>query len=259
MGELMGKGRLNPDGNMGFAAILSFSSSASCSLLALALRFWNQILTWVSVRLRELENSALSAMDRYCFWRNLRSRASSCEVVNGVRGFLLVLCFLRVQAVGLRCPARKGEAGYDSTGTARGSAGMLLLVGVLGIPSQSGILLQRALQILPWPNLNSLQLMGWEGKCRLSDFKRDRGFPLGVTSQGLGAYKLQESTAQTPQKQEIPERTVEQKQKPCSRISPQVTAEGGLTIFVVSLTGHFSLLFLFPNQAFPLLINFDFR
>lgn len=112
MGELMGKGRLNPDGNMGFAAILSFSSSASCSLLALALRFWNQILTWVSVRLRELENSALSAMDRYCFWRNLRSRASSWEVVNGVRGFLFVLCFLRVQAVGLRCPARKENAGY---------------------------------------------------------------------------------------------------------------------------------------------------
>lgn len=114
MGELMGKGRLNPDGNMGLAAILSFSSSASCSLLALALRFWNQILTCVSVRLRELENSALSAMDRYCFWRNLRSRASSCEVVNGVRGFLFVLCFLSVQAVGLRCPARKGEAGYHS-------------------------------------------------------------------------------------------------------------------------------------------------
>jgi len=115
MGELMGKGRLNPDGNMGFAAILSFSSSASCSLLALALRFWNQILTWVSVRLRELENSALSAMDRYCFWRNLRSRASSWEVVNGVRGFLFVLCFLRVQAVGLRCPARKGKAGYHKS------------------------------------------------------------------------------------------------------------------------------------------------
>lgn len=115
MGELMGKGRLNPDGNMGFAAILSFSSSASCSLLALALRFWNQILTWVSVRLRELENSALSAMDRYCFWRNLRSRASSWEVVNGVRGFLFVLCFLRVQAVGLRCPARKGKAGYHNS------------------------------------------------------------------------------------------------------------------------------------------------
>lgn len=136
MGELMGKGRLNPEGNMGFAAILSFSSSASCSLLALALRFWNQILTWVSVRLRELENSALSAMDRYCFWRNLRSRASSWEVVNGVRGFLFVLCFLRVQAVGLRCPARKGEASYDSSITPE----LCRLLGVPGIPSKHGIL-----------------------------------------------------------------------------------------------------------------------
>lgn len=104
MGELMGKGRLNPDGNIGFAAILSFSSSASCSLLALALRFWNQILTWVSVRLRELENSARSAMDRYCFWRNFLSRASSWAVVKGVRGFLLVLCLRRVQAGGLSRP-----------------------------------------------------------------------------------------------------------------------------------------------------------
>lgn len=31
-----------------------------------------------------------------------------------------------------------------------------------------------------------------------------------------------------------------------------------LTIFVVLLMGHFSLLFLLPNQVFPLLINFDF-
>lgn len=108
----MGKGRLNPDGSMGFAAIFSFSSSASCSLLALARRFWNQIFTWVSVRFKELENSARSAMDRYCFWRNLRSKARSCDVVNGVRGLRLVLCFLRVQVVGLRCPGeQRGAAG----------------------------------------------------------------------------------------------------------------------------------------------------
>lgn len=100
----MGKGRLKPEGSIGFAAIFSFSSSASCSLFALALRFWNQILTCVSVRFRELENSARSAMERYCFWRNLRSRARSWEVVKGVRGFRLVLCFLRVQVVGLTCP-----------------------------------------------------------------------------------------------------------------------------------------------------------
>lgn len=74
-------------------AILSFSSSASWSLLALARRFWNQILTWVSVRVKEDENSALSAMDRYCFCLNFLSRASSCDVVKGVRGFRLVLCF----------------------------------------------------------------------------------------------------------------------------------------------------------------------
>lgn len=95
---------------MGLAAIFSFSSSASCSLFALALRFWNQILTWVSVRLSELENSVRSAMDRYCFWRNLRSSASSCDVVKGVRGFRLVLCLRSVQVVGLRCPGgREGR------------------------------------------------------------------------------------------------------------------------------------------------------
>lgn len=99
----MGKGRLKPEGSIGFAAIFSFSSSASCSLFALALRFWNQILTWVSVRFRELENSARSAMERYCFWRNLRSRARSWDVVKGVRGLRLVLCFRRVQVVGLMC------------------------------------------------------------------------------------------------------------------------------------------------------------
>lgn len=85
------------------AAIFSFSSSASWSRLALARRFWNQILTWVSVRVREVENSARSAMERYCFCRNFLSRARSCEVVKGVRGFRLVLCFLRGQ-VGLRWP-----------------------------------------------------------------------------------------------------------------------------------------------------------
>lgn len=75
-------------------AILSFSSSASWSLFAFALRFWNQIFTWVSVRVREEENSARSAMDRYCFCLNFLSRARSWDVVKGVRGFLLVLCFL---------------------------------------------------------------------------------------------------------------------------------------------------------------------
>ncbi|XP_067406805.1 pleckstrin homology domain-containing family G member 3 [Emydura macquarii macquarii] len=52
--------------------------------------FWNQILTSVSVRLRELENSARSAMDRYCFCQNFLSSAGSCEVLEGVRGLAIV-------------------------------------------------------------------------------------------------------------------------------------------------------------------------
>lgn len=103
MGALRGKGNAKA-GSSGFAASLNFSSSASWSLLALALRFWNQILTCVSVRLRELENSALSAMERYCFWRNFLSRESSWEVVKGVLGFLLFLCFRRLHGVGLGSP-----------------------------------------------------------------------------------------------------------------------------------------------------------
>lgn len=61
------------------------------------------------MRLRELENSALSAMDRYCFCLNFLSRARSWEVVKGVLGFLLVLCFLRVQAGGLILLGGDGE------------------------------------------------------------------------------------------------------------------------------------------------------
>lgn len=91
---------------MGFAAIFSFSSSASCSRLALALLFWNQIFTWVSVKFKELENSARSAMERYCFWRNFLSKASSWDVVKGVRGFLFVLCFRRGHAGGLSRPVK---------------------------------------------------------------------------------------------------------------------------------------------------------
>lgn len=93
-----GKEKPKAGGSIGFVAIFSFSSSASWSRLALARLFWNQIFTWVSVRFSELENSARSAMDRYCFWRNFRSSASSCDVLNGVRGFRLVLCFLRGHA-----------------------------------------------------------------------------------------------------------------------------------------------------------------
>lgn len=98
---------------MGLLAIFSFSSSASWRRLALALLFWNQILTWVSVRLSEAENSALSAMDRYCFWRNFRSRARSWDVVKGVRGFRLVLCFRSVHFWGLILGGLGGTFGGD--------------------------------------------------------------------------------------------------------------------------------------------------
>lgn len=92
---------------MGLAAILSFSNSASWRRLALALLFWNQIFTCVSVRVRDAENSALSAMLRYCFSRNFLSNARSWDVVNGVRGFLLGLCFRRVILWG----AKRGAGG----------------------------------------------------------------------------------------------------------------------------------------------------
>lgn len=40
------------------------------------------------------------AMDRYCFWPNFLSKARSCWVVNGVRGFRFGLCFRRVHFCG---------------------------------------------------------------------------------------------------------------------------------------------------------------
>ena len=89
-------------GNRGRLAILIFSSSASWSLFDLALRFWNQIFTCVSLRLSADENSARSAMERYCFSRNFRSSARSCCVVNGVRGFRLALCLRSWQVLTTR-------------------------------------------------------------------------------------------------------------------------------------------------------------
>lgn len=85
----------NVGGSNGLADSLSFSISASWSRFALARRFWNQIFTWVSVSRSELENSARSAMLRYCLSRNFFSRARSCCVVKGVRGFRFGLCFRR--------------------------------------------------------------------------------------------------------------------------------------------------------------------
>lgn len=48
------------------------------------------------------ENSALSAIDKYCFARNLRSSASSCWVVKGVLGFRLLLCLRSWHFTGAR-------------------------------------------------------------------------------------------------------------------------------------------------------------
>lgn len=71
------------------AAILIFSISASCKRFALARRFWNQILTCVSVNLSDDENSARSAMLKYCFSRNFFSNDSNCVCnENKVKGNL---------------------------------------------------------------------------------------------------------------------------------------------------------------------------
>lgn len=70
--------------------------------------------TCVSVRWSEEENSALSAIVKYCFSRNFFSNESSCCVVKGVLGFRLGLCFLKVHLTGpgpgpgnLKSPAKK--------------------------------------------------------------------------------------------------------------------------------------------------------
>ena len=91
--------RKNPGAALPSAAILILSNSASCKRFVLALLFWNQIFTWISVNLKDEENSARSAMLRYCFSLNFFSRERSCWVVKGVRGFLLGLCFLRLHFI----------------------------------------------------------------------------------------------------------------------------------------------------------------
>ena len=77
-------------------SIRIFSISASFNLFSFARRFWNQIFTWVSVRFKEEENSARSAMERYCLVRNFFSKASNWDVVNGVLGLRFDLCLRRV-------------------------------------------------------------------------------------------------------------------------------------------------------------------
>ena len=84
----------------GDEAIRSLSTSDSCSLFVFARRFWNQILTWVSVSFSWAENSARSAIERYCLCWNFFSSAASCWAVNGVLGFRLGLCFRKWQRRG---------------------------------------------------------------------------------------------------------------------------------------------------------------
>ena len=74
--------------------LAALSASASRSRFSLALRFWNQILTCVSVSLRYSANSALSATERYFCWRNFLSSAINWVLVNGVLGFRSFFCFL---------------------------------------------------------------------------------------------------------------------------------------------------------------------
>ena len=114
-------GMPNGLGSKGSEDIRILSISDSCSRLVLARLFWNQILTWggemwdemfstrerregthtwVSVSLSSALNSALSEMDRYCFSLYFFSKAFSWEVVKGVLGFLLGLCFLSKHLTG---------------------------------------------------------------------------------------------------------------------------------------------------------------
>ncbi len=58
------------------------------------LRFWYQVLTWVSVRFNFAANSIRSWTERY-FWRSkVFSRVWSCRSVKAVRAFLGFFCFM---------------------------------------------------------------------------------------------------------------------------------------------------------------------
>ena len=71
------------------------------SVLFFLLVFLGLTFTCVSVRSNEAENSARSAMVKYCLSRNLFSKANNCEVVNGVRGLRFCLCLRNEQALAL--------------------------------------------------------------------------------------------------------------------------------------------------------------
>ena len=116
------EGGISPKGvraNRGEEAIRRRSSSDSWRRLDLALRFWNHILTCVSVSFKLVENSARSAIDKYCFCWNFFSNSISCLVENGVLGFLLGLCFRKWHFSG-----PSGSLGISETVRVRKSVSM---------------------------------------------------------------------------------------------------------------------------------------
>lgn len=73
-----------------FEVSRSFLTSSS-SLLNLALRFWNQVITWALVRPSVEASSSRSAAERYFWYKNLFSSSNIWKLVNAVRDFLFFL------------------------------------------------------------------------------------------------------------------------------------------------------------------------
>ena len=82
-----------------YVIVFSFEALTNATYIGTSV---TEFSTWVSVKLKLLENSALSAIDKYCFSRNFFSNCISCCVVKGVRGFRFGLCFRKVQRSGPR-------------------------------------------------------------------------------------------------------------------------------------------------------------
>lgn len=86
-----------------FLAVIGgqFTAVTSWRRLVLYLRFWNQILTWVSVNFSMAARPARSGPERYFCWLNRRSSSKTCACVNAARERFLrnlehtgELCFL---------------------------------------------------------------------------------------------------------------------------------------------------------------------
>ena len=73
----------------------SSCSSVTCCFLHFILRFWNQVLTCVSLSSRRPANSMRSGTLKYFFSANLVSSPSNCFSVNTVLSFLFLF---------MRCP-----------------------------------------------------------------------------------------------------------------------------------------------------------